>query len=261
MRCSSGTPVLRYSGDSMSAAFLAETNAFIWSYVFGPFLAFLPARWRAMWFGNREINWRGATILSGIMQFAAGPFVLLLAIAFVSNSLNQALGELLRTGPGAFASPGAFQMFSLTIAAVHPVTWIGFYMFFEGAGRAIAAGITGETNGTLPLVLLDWAYLFGQRKIWKTEPPLVPDQVTNNISRAGWFLKIESCRLQRGWDVGRLLLYKDQYYRIDSFSHESGPRPYVFLLRSVSAGVRSRSVILYSPERAVPEPIVSPQGR
>ena len=34
----------------------------MWTYVFGPFLAFLPARLRTKWFANRNIQWRAAAI-------------------------------------------------------------------------------------------------------------------------------------------------------------------------------------------------------
>lgn len=212
-----------------------------------------------MWFGRQEIAWRGATIVSGILEFAVGPFALLFLAGIVQQGVGAGLGDTFGPNVGANVGGGAFTLFSLTIAALHPLTWVGFYILIEGAGRALAAAILGESRGTLPLVLLDGALLFGRRKIWKKDPPLVPDQITNNISTAGWYLKIESCRLPRDWDVGRLLLYKEQYYRIESFTLEKGARPYVFLLRSVAAGVRSRSVILYSPERILQEPIVTPQ--
>lgn len=211
-----------------------------------------------MWFGRNEVAWRGATIVSGMLEFAVGPFALLFLTGIVQRGVGAALGNTFGPNAGASVGGGAITLFSLTVTALHPLTWVGFYILIEGAGRAVAAGVLGESYGTLPLVLLDRALLFGRRKIWKKDPPLVPDQVTNNISNEGWLLKIESCRMPREWDVGRLLLYKDQYYRIESFSKEHGARPYVFLLRSLPAGVRSRSVILYSPESIMQEPIVTP---
>lgn len=231
-------------------------STFVLSYILGPFLAFLPARWRAIWFGNYDISWRAATILSGVIEFVVGPFLLLIISALVQQNVSTNLANLAGHGNGAQIGGEAFTLFSLTLAALNPLVWFGFYIIFEGAARAFMAVTTGEMAGTLPLFLLDRAYLYGQRQIWKTAPPLVPDQITNNISHAGWFLKIESCRMPRGWDVGRLLLYKDQYYRIASFSHAQSPRPYVFLLSSVPAGVRTRTVILYSPDTIAPEPLL-----
>jgi hypothetical protein len=234
----------------VSATFFDQISGIVWSYIFGPFLAFLPSRWRAMWFGKREIAWRWATILSGILQFLVGPFVLLFLAALVQGNVGSALGNILSRGGGADISGQEFTLFSLAIAALHPLTWLGFYVIFEGVGRALAAAITDECAGTLFLVLPDRVYLFLQERLWNPTPIIIPDRITQDDSRQDWQLKVEACRPKREWNLGRLLLYNDRYYRIESCSLEGGPRPYVFLLRSLAAGVKSRSVILYAPEPA-----------
>jgi len=230
----------------MDSPYLAVTNDFVSSYVLGPFFAFLPARLRAKWFGNRRISWRGATIISGFIQFFLGPFVLLICVGIVQRGVIGGLAEILSWRRGSEITGEQFTLFSLWISAFHPLVWCGFYWMFEGPVRSIAAAYLGENYGTLPLFLIDQAYLFTQRKILKNGPTIVPDQVSNTVSNDGWRLRIESCRPKRGWDVGRLLCYREQFYRIEACTVVSGPRPYVFVLHSVAAGVKSDRVILYS---------------
>jgi hypothetical protein len=241
--------------------FLSQVSSLVWSYIFGPFLAFLPSRWRGMWFGKREIAWRWATIFSGIIEFLVGPVVLLFLAAFVQRGVGAALEETFHLSSGSVLGSDKLTLFSLAIAALHPLTWLGFYIIVEGVGRALAAAITEECAGTLLLVLPDRVYLFLKERIWNPTPIIIPDRVTQDDSRLDWQMKIEASRPKRDWDLGRLLLYKDRYYRIESCSMVGGPRPYVFMLRSLAAGVRSRSVILYAPEpSAQPRPALTPQN-
>ena len=155
----------------------------------------------------------------------------------------------------------AYQYFLLVANMTDPGTWLVFYLFFEGAGRAVSAAATGETPGTLLLAIPDRLLLFVRRKLAPAPLPLIPDLVTQDDSRADWQLRIAACRAKRDWDVGRLLRYEERYYRIQSCLQEGGPQPFVFLLSSVAAGVPSRSVIIYSPETATPErPGLFPQN-
>jgi len=233
----------------------------VWTYVFGPFLALLPARLRAKWFANRNIQWRAAAILSGAVQFVVGPFALALWEAFITTSIGRSIATAAGLEPIQLQGSGPFQMFFLVVSFVNPVTWIVFYLFVEGALRAVGAAITGETLGTLPLFLLDKTYCYIRRKVWDRPPPMVRDLVTRDDSRADWQLKIESCRAKRDWNVGRLLRYENRYYKIASSSQEGGTRPFVFLLSSIAAGVPSYSVILYSPETpAAARSALSPQN-
>jgi hypothetical protein len=234
MGSSDPSEAARYSGTDMGAKFTDHARTLVWGYVLGPFLAFLPSRWRATWFANRHFPWRGATIVSGILQFVMVP---LIVIYF-----------------------RAYQYFLIVANFTDPGTWIVFYFFFEGVGRSVAAATTGETPGTLLLVAPDRLLLFVRRKLASAPLPAIPDLVTRDDSRADWQLRIAACRAKRDWDVGRLLRYQERYYRIQSCLQEGGPRPFVFLLSALAAGVPSRSVILYSPEAPVSvSPALSPQ--
>jgi hypothetical protein len=239
----------------MRASPVDHARTFLWSYILGPFLAFLPARWRAMWFGNRHIDWVRATIISGVLQIIVSPFALLLWIAGGISGMAQSMGV------GGNVGAGPMQTLFLLILGMNPITWLMFYLFLEGFGRVCAAALMNDAPGTLVLYMADKLHLYVNRKFGPPPPPLVPDAVTRYDLRADWQLKIEACRPKSEWTVGRLLRYEDRYYRIESSSQEGGPRPFVFLLRGLAAGVPSRSVILYSPETPAPaRPALSPQN-
>jgi len=239
----------------MRPSALTLISSFFWNYVLGPVLSLLPARLRAKWFGSREISWRGATIISGGLQFLIGPVALLLWYSFLMGGwASRVVDYLLGRAPNVELNEAAIGFLGLGVVASHPVTWIIFYLFLEGAGRAIAAAITGEINGTLPLVLLDRAYLFARRRLWVKEPPLVPDLVTLDETRAEWQLKIEASQAKYGWEAGRLVRYGDAYFCIESCCESGGARPFVYTLRRLPAGVPSRSIIFYSPQDAPDTP-------
>jgi hypothetical protein len=243
---------MSYSGIVMRAAPADHAQTFVWTYVFGPFLAFLPARLRAKWFGSRPIDWRRATIISGILQLLLTPIVLLLWMVMGISRLGAS------TGIGGSAGP--VQTFYVFLLDLNPITWLILYQLVEGFARIFAASLLDETPGTFILFALDQFHLYLNRKFG---PPqvLVSDLVTRDDARTDWQLKIESSRAKRDWSVGRLLRYENRYYRIESCAQQSGARPHAFLLRSLAAGVPSYSVILYSPESAdAPHPAFSPQN-
>ncbi len=214
-------------------------SQFVWNYVFGPFLSFFPQRWRDLRFSQHRIAWRPATIISGILQLIFAPFLLLFWAASEVCSLGQSLGF-------GCSSSGPTQAFSLVLAAMNPVTWLMVYLIFEGFGRAFAAAMLGETPGTLVLVAPDLLYRYLTKRSGKRMPELA-DLVTQDDLRADWQLKIESARPKRDWQAGRLLCYAKNYYRIEACRESAGPRPTVYLLRRLPAGVSSRSVIVYPP--------------
>ncbi len=215
-----------------------HASQFLWSFVLGPFLSFLPRRWRDKWFAQQNIAWRPATIISGILQFFFAPFLLLFWSASAVCSLEKSLGY----GCGG----GQMQTFSLVLTAMNPITWLMIYLIFEGFGRAFTAAMGGETPGTMVLFVPDLIYRTIRKRKERAEPQLA-DLVTQDDLRADWQLKIESPSPKRDWEAGRLVRYGGHYYRIEACLESGGPRPRVYLLRRLPMGVESRSVIIYSP--------------
>jgi len=52
------------------------------------------------------------------------------------------------------------------------------------------------------------------------------------------------------WNPPRVVRYEDRYYRLEDYARGSGPRPFVYRLRRLAAGVPGRTVLVYSPDEA-----------
>jgi hypothetical protein len=78
--------------------------------------------------------------------------------------------------------------------------------------------------------------------------PLVADEVRATISRDAAGLEVRSCQPKPEWTHGRLVRYDGGYYRMESSRVDAGPRPFVFTLLKLPAGVPGRSVVLYTPD-------------
>src|SRR5215470_11889541 len=138
----------------------------MWTYIFGPFLAFLPKWWRK-WLPFLDApRWRRATILSGLAELvgaivALSYWYMYAMSAWVDRGVDAAMAGKL--GPG--VTTHQIAGFALSLWAVHPVTWVLGYFVFEGAVRLCSAGFADSVFGTLPLYVVD-KVLFG---IFRTE--------------------------------------------------------------------------------------------
>jgi hypothetical protein len=87
-----------------------------------------------------------------------------------------------------------------------------------------------------------------RQKWYARRAPLVADEVRATISRDAAGLEVRSCRPKPEWTRGRLVRYDGGYYRMESSRVDAGPRPFVFTLLKLPAGVPGRSVVLYAPD-------------
>lgn len=77
--------------------------------------------------------------------------------------------------------------------------------------------------------------------------PLVDDEVRAGAGGSRDLLEVRSCRPKPDWHISRLVRFEDGYYRVESCGRAKGPRPFLFSLRKLPAGVPGRSVLIYSP--------------
>ncbi len=243
------------------------------SYTIGPFLALLPKRWRESLPIHESIHWRPAMILSGLLESA---IALLALVYWYSYSVTHWAADAVFSAiqHGAQIDPKAIGFAGLAVMLLHPLTWIIAYCGVEGIVRLCAA-FTDTTLGILPLFLTDNAYLqvvrggnplsagadnFSQshlasgicavrEKILMATLPLVPDELLFTRSGADELLEIRSCRAKVDWTPPRVVRHGDRYYQLETSFQRGGPRPFVYVLRRLSAGVPSRSVLIYSPEK------------
>lgn len=192
-----------------------------WTIFYGPILSLVPARWRVGRFADRYANWPTGTMLSG-------GFECILAVNF-------------------------FCAWGFLPVTTNLLLWIGMYFLADGAWRTAIAVFNGDTAGTVLLELVAEAGVAGWRSAWMLRHPVVKDLVKVDEAREDWQLKIESSRAKKDWDVARMILYNERYYRIESVVRTEGARPFVYLLRSLPAGVPSLRVLRYAPNEASPQ--------
>jgi len=243
------------------------------SYFLGPFLAFLPRRWRDSLPMAASAHGRPAVILSGLLESAVALFGLVYWYSYsITHWAADAVFSAIQNG--AEINPNAIGFAGLAVVFLHPLTWFLVYFGFEGLVRLCAA-FTDTTLGLLPLFLADKIYLqlarggnplavgtdnFSQshlasgiravrQRARMAALPLVPDELRFTAASPDEILEIRSCRAKPDWTPPRVVRYEDRYYQLRECSQGTSPRPFIYTLRRLSAGVPGRNVLIYSPEQ------------
>jgi hypothetical protein len=254
-----------------------ETNL-VWTYILGPILALLPKPWRDSLPFASEVQWGRATAVSGVVEtlgaiVALGYWYMYSMTAMVDRSVSGALeGKM-----GANATVQGIAGVALTVWMTHPLTLLLGYCMLEGMVRLSAAAFGEQNLGTLSLALLDWIAV---RPFRRRNPASVMDagSAAANarsmvdavrervmLARGGEeqdelcfrkeggdeLLEIRASKRKQDWVPPRVVRCEDAYYRLESSAVKSGPRPFSYMLRRLSAGVPGRSVLLYSAEDAL----------
>lgn len=244
------------------------------SYTLGPFLAFLPKRWRESPPFRASVDWKPAMLLSGILECLIALTALVYWYSYsVTHWAADAVFAAIQNG--AEINPNAIGFAGLAVMFLHPLTWLIAYFGFEGIVRLCAA-FTDTTLGTLPLFLADKAYLqflrggnplsagkdnFSQshlasgfravrERALMAALPLVPDELCVTHNGSNEILEIRSCRTKPDWTPPRVVRHEERYYQLESSSQGSPPRPFIYVLRKLPAGVPGRTVLIYSPEQS-----------
>jgi hypothetical protein len=246
---------------------------FIWDYLIGPFLALLPLRWRRQLPGLAEADWTRAGAVSGMYEMAGA----IVALGYwYMYEMNVRIAQIMNGEANGRAPVGLsehqVQGAALTIFAMSPLTWFLFYLFAEGAGRLCAAAFADNVSGSLPLYLMERLMFWirkpeearvGERvrenaqsfsealreRLMVAGLEVVPDEVHPSTDGDDEFLDIRASRRKEDWVAPRIVHIGELYYRLESSSVGSGPRPFCYRLRRLPAGVPGRTVIVYKIER------------
>jgi len=194
-----------------------------WILFYGPALSFLPARWRGRKLNQKFALWELATIISGFTEFLAG-MIMIMVGTFLPSQVSPVL------------------------------LWIAVYVFCDGAWRTVHVKVHGETAGTALLMLLDKAVHDARQSAWGMLHPVVSDLATLDDAREDWQLKIEAARPKRNWEAGKIVHFGERYFRIEASVQTDSGRPFVYLLRSLPAGVPGHGVLTYTPVGISPRP-------
>lgn len=200
------------------------------------FLTLLPAPYRE----GKQL--RSAAMVSAVVEAVAG------IIAFVGrayNFVNNGEGGVLpdAVAKEMFVVHGGKFVQGNTVAGLaqfwlNPLTIIIVYFTFEGLVRYTAAAGTGDVVGTLPLYILS-----GLHRLWKKKAheaslgPLVADRVVSGGEKAGYDLKVYSCRPKLHWNSYMTVEFEGVLYQF--FNEEQGPLPrrFIYYLRKQHVGI------------------------
>ena len=252
----------------------------MFTFLLGHFLAALPKRWRQSLPMQKLIEWRIASMLSGFGEFLFGVVAMLYWYSYsVTTWVSRGLDAALAGKMGPDVNEHEIGFMAIFIFATHPLTWLIFYIAIEGSVRLVGAAFMESNLGILPLFVADKILL----KITGRSAPgiaqaegytetnlssyvgairekarvmrtaVIPDELCVAREGADEFLEIRACRSKPDWTPPRTVRYQDTFYRLEESFHGSDPRPFRYRLRRLSAGVTSRTVLVYSRE----EPVVS----
>ena len=249
------------------------------TYLFGPFMALLPRRWRESLSVYEAVEWRTAMILSAFGESVVALVGMMYWYSYsVTGWVERGIDATLSGRAPAGITDHDIGVGALLIFATHPLTWLLLYAGFEGSVRLLGALASENYLGILPLFALDKLYLkisgrsgpgaakaagYSQSHFSsyvsalreKARAPRysnVPDELCFSRDGPEEILEIRACRRKEDWTPPRTVRYQDAFYRLESSTDGSIPRAYHYRLRRVTAGVMGRSVLIYSPE----EPIV-----
>jgi hypothetical protein len=248
----------------------------MWIFLLGPFLSLLPGRWRKALPFYDAVHWRSAAILSGLAESALALAGLMYWYSYsVTTWVSRALDNVLGKNAPTTITDHDIGFAALVIWVTHPLSWAIAFVGVEGLTR-VSAALADTVLGLFPLYLLEQIY----SKIFRSGAPQPAGAVTFSESHVSSYLgamreKIVSARLSQvpdehyilkntseeileirtwrekaDWNPPRVVRYDSHYYRLEDCSRGSAPRPFVYKLRRLAAGVPGRTVLVYSPEEA-----------
>jgi hypothetical protein len=141
----------------------------------------------------------------------------------------------------------------------------------------LAAAFTEQTFGTLPLVFADWCYgkatgrpaegdalhtpsarmqlqsfiLAVKEKTMAMRLPELADELLERSEGGEAYLEIHSSHRKAEWVPPKTVRIGDSYFRLEQLAAGEKPRPYIYRLRRVAAGVPGWNVIVYEPPRDI----------
>ena len=246
------------------------------TFLLGPFLAALPKRWRQSLPFLKSVNWRTPCLLSGFGELVLGIISYMYWYSYSMNTwVSRGLDAALAGRMDPRVTDHDITIMSLFIFATSPLTWMILYVGLEGSVRLLGAAFSESDLGVLPLFVADKIFLkvTGQRgpgiaqaagysetnlssyvgaireKARVMSTTVIPDELCVTREGADEFLEIRACRNKPDWSPPRTVKYQDTFYRLEACSTGSEPRPFRYRLRRLSAGVMSRTVLVYAPEQ------------
>jgi len=242
---------------------------FLWDFVIGPVLALLPLRWRRQLPVGADTDWTRAGTASGIYESIGA----ITGLGYwYMYEMTRRIEQIMDVGDSG-RIPGGMNDIqvrgtALTLFYMSLVTWILFYLFFEGVVRFCGAAFTENILGSLPLYvverLLFWVTKPQEARVGETVKEnarsfkesirerfmvarleSVADELEYGTEGEEEILEIRASRRKDEWVPPRIVRVEEAYFRLEESWVASGARPFCYRLRRLAAGVPGRSVILY----------------
>lgn len=214
------------------------------TYILGPFLTMLPRRWRTRVLAATPVHASRAAVVSGILEIVLSIVALVVWYSIYVTLLSAAAAHSSVAVPD--HSANRIGMFAYIWFWLNPITWAVAYFAFEGGVRFLAALVTGETYGILPLWAVERVWHFFKQRNARPPLPLVADEITPGDATCD--IKIASCRPRSQWKYPFAIRYAGAYFQVVASSDLGvGPRPHVYSLRRLPPGEIAGGLKDYDP--------------
>ena len=216
-------------------------------------MTFLPPRYRA-----EGAKLRAAGMVGAILQCVAAMGYLVYRFYIFSWERAGIIGTPVDT-PSNLPEvnnnfgPGIFMMAEFIFT---PINAFLLYLFFEGLVRYLAARISDQILGILPLYAISGIHgLIDKARYRKYVGELVPDKAVPGTGKEGYDLKIYSCRAKLHWNPYIAVEYEGVHYQYFKEEYGAAPRRFIYYLRKQPLGVAAAVVDRYDIKNVLkPEP-------
>jgi hypothetical protein len=216
-------------------------------------MTFLSPRYRA-----ESAKLRFAGIAGGLLQTGAAMGYLIYRFHIFFWQRAGIIGPGVDTPsnlPEVNATTGG-GVFMMAEFIFNPINAFLLYLFFEGMVRYLAARVSDQIIGTLPLYAISGIHsLIDKAKYRKYVGELVPDEVVCGTRKEGYDLKIYSCRAKLNWNPYIAIEFEGVYYQYFKEEYGAVPRRFIYYLRKQPAEVVAPVVDHYDMKNVLqPEP-------
>jgi len=223
------------------------------SLFLGMILSLLPKRYRDRLPDSVQADLRHGAIASGLLVSLVGlAFFIVRYLGFIQYRVGG-LGQraIDRGVEGVLVNRVVhFGMGAVATAeyVLHPVTLLLIYFSIEGATRLLAALVTEEVTGTLPLYVVAWVEdRFSQARAERALGLRVPD-IAESVYSPDYDLRLITCRRKRGWDRMMTVDWEGQLYAVAGEQTGRPPHHFIYRLRKSPPGRVVRHLHRYDPD-------------
>jgi hypothetical protein len=190
--------------------------------------------------------------MSGLLESVAALAALIGWYSYsVSHWAQDVIFSTAAAHPQGTIPPGTEGFAALVLLLFHPLTWFIFYCCAEGVARLLASAFSGTVLGILPLFLVERGYSFLSSR--RNQPnssggaSLESDLLATRTDPEGEILEIRSLQPKEAWVPPKIVRFSGDYYRLfHTYEERAQHRYFVYVLRRLSAGVHSWTVIDYT---------------